>query len=65
MNSYSDDKELTDAVLAATKTVDGKIKLSCADAFKIAAELNVSPAEVGRICNERDIKVTRCQLGCF
>lgn len=40
-------------------------RLPCAVAFKIAKDLDVPVAEVGRTCNELDIKVVGCQLGCF
>ncbi len=39
--------------------------LACADAFKIAHDLDVPVADVGRTCNELGIKVMQCQLGCF
>jgi DNA-binding MurR/RpiR family transcriptional regulator len=39
--------------------------ISCAEAFKIAEELGISPAEVGRGCNELGMKIVACQLGCF
>jgi molybdate transport system regulatory protein len=40
-------------------------RLGCADAFRIAADLDVPLAEVGRACNELGIKMMQCQLGCF
>ncbi|HOT24017.1 MAG TPA: hypothetical protein PLB30_05620 [Thermoleophilia bacterium] len=40
-------------------------RLRCAVAFKIARDLDVPLAEVGRTCNELGIKVVGCQLGCF
>jgi hypothetical protein len=39
--------------------------LACNDAFRIARDLNVPLAEVGRSCNELGIKIVQCQLGCF
>jgi len=42
---------------------DGKI--SCAMAFKIAKENNVSTKEVGTLLNQLKIKIAHCQLGCF
>ncbi len=41
------------------------LRLSCAEAFKIARDLDVPPAVVGSTCNELGIRVTSCQLGCF
>ena len=42
---------------------DGKI--SCATAFKVARECNVSTKEIGRLLNQLKIKISNCQLGCF
>ena len=43
--------------------VDGR--LPCAEAFRIAKKLKVSPRRVGDAANELDIKIANCQLGCF
>lgn len=40
-------------------------RLACADAFRIARDLDVPVAQVGRTCDELGIKMTHCQLGCF
>lgn len=40
-------------------------RIACAAAFKIARDLDVPLAEVGRTCDELGIKVRHCQLGCF
>jgi len=40
-------------------------RLACAQAFKIAHDLDIPLADVGRTCNELGIKMVRCQLGCF
>jgi hypothetical protein len=40
-------------------------KISCRVAFKLAAETDVSPKELGIVLNEIGIKVAACQLGCF
>ncbi len=38
---------------------------ACRQLLALATRLNVSPAEVGRVCNEMKIKIRSCQLGCF
>ena len=43
--------------------VDGQ--LPCAEAFRIAREVRVSPAEVGRTADELGVRISRCQLGLF
>lgn len=40
-------------------------KITCAEARKIAEELNVAYIEVGRAANELRIKIRKCELGCF
>jgi hypothetical protein len=39
--------------------------IACEDAFRIARDLDVPLADVGRTCNELGLKVMQCQLGCF
>lgn len=46
----------------------GQIKnneLACAKAFKIADDLKVSAAEVGKTADLLDMKLVKCQLGLF
>ncbi|MBN1765954.1 MAG: hypothetical protein JW860_11895 [Sedimentisphaerales bacterium] len=40
-------------------------KIACRQCFDIANEYNVSLKIVGEICNENNIKIHACQLGCF
>jgi hypothetical protein len=61
----SENKDLANAVLERAREADGKKKLPCAKAFEIAREFGVAPVEVGHICNQQDIKICKCQLGCF
>ena len=39
--------------------------LPCAVAFKIAADLNISPEKIGACTDNLDIKLAKCQLGFF
>ena len=59
------EKEIIDAILDAANEVDGKNKLNCAQAFELAKKLDVAIAEIGRICNENNVRISNCQLGCF
>jgi hypothetical protein len=43
--------------------VDGK--LPCAAAFKIAEKFKVAPKVVGDEANRLNIRINKCQLGCF
>ncbi|MDL1967342.1 MAG: hypothetical protein LWW97_02030 [Deltaproteobacteria bacterium] len=40
-------------------------ELSCASAFLIAKELNVSPDKVGMITNSINCRLVKCQMGLF
>ena len=40
-------------------------KLVCKVAWEIASELDVPVREVGDYCNNNDIKIVACELGCF
>ena len=57
--------EKTQAVIEAAKDIEGKKKLTCAQAFELADRLNVSLSRIGEICNDIDISICSCQLGCF
>lgn len=54
-------KEITERLKQTA--ADGRI--SCTEARKIAEELEVPPQEVGEMCNELEIKIFGCVLGCF
>jgi len=59
-----DEKEqLVEAVLRAAEG-EGK-RLACAKAFELAAGHGAKLAEIGRICNENNVNICKCQLGCF
>ena len=40
-------------------------QLSAKQLRTLATELGVQPTDIGRICNGRNIRITRCQMGCF
>ena len=40
-------------------------KLPCEKAFNLAEELEITPKEIGKICNQEGIRIKKCQLGCF
>jgi hypothetical protein len=40
-------------------------KLHCGRAHAIAREYNVRLWEIGEACDEENIKIAGCQLGCF
>ena len=52
-------------IIAKLKETAREGKISCAMAFKIARESNISTKEVGALLNQLKIKISSCQLGCF
>ena len=58
-------EELVNAVLERAQKQDGRKKLACAEAFELAQEFEVEVVEIGRICNRQNIRIRKCQLGCF
>ena len=61
-------EQLIDAVLKSAKTSeesDGRKQLNCATAFELAKMFGVEVIEIGRICNQHNIRICHCQLGCF
>lgn len=59
------EKEIIEAVLEAANQVDGKNRLNCAQAFALAEKFDIAIGQIGRICNENDVRISNCQLGCF
>ncbi|MFC1586226.1 hypothetical protein ACFL5V_11830 [Fibrobacterota bacterium] len=45
--------------------VEGRKKIPCALAFEIHRQHEIPLKEIGEICNDRGIKISSCQLGCF
>jgi hypothetical protein len=43
----------------------GHRTISCARAFELHRQHDIPLAEIGRICDENDIRICACQLGCF
>jgi hypothetical protein len=44
---------------------DDRQRLTCAEAFGLAEKLEAQIGEIGRICNQNNVKICKCQLGCF
>ena len=59
------DNELGKLIDDSVDEKDGRKKLSCAAAFVIAGNFGVSLSEISRYCNQNEIKISNCQLGCF
>jgi len=59
------DDEIGKVIEEAAVQEDGGKKLSCAKAFILADEYGVKLIDISRYCNKNDIKISKCQLGCF
>jgi hypothetical protein len=46
-----------------SKAVDNR--LSCEKAHELSVTLHVPLREIGVLCNQLNIKISACQLGCF
>ncbi|MBN2207800.1 MAG: hypothetical protein JW759_00665 [Candidatus Coatesbacteria bacterium] len=57
--------EVLAAIMSASHEQDGRIRLNCADAFKIAEQQGVELTDISRVCNQNKIRISKCQLGCF
>ena len=61
-------EQLVDVVLKSAKSgrePDGRKQLTCAEAFELAKKYEAEIIEIGRICNQNNIRICKCQLGCF
>ena len=61
-------EQLVEAVLKSAKgkaRSDGRGQLTCAEAFELAKKYEAEIIEIGRICNQNNIRICKCQLGCF
>ncbi len=57
--------KLATAITDNSEQIDGKKRLPCALALKLARDHAVSARDVGRTCDDLGIAVSKCQLGCF
>ncbi|MHB1420214.1 MAG: hypothetical protein ACYCX4_11635 [Bacillota bacterium] len=57
--------EIPDKVLQAVKEAAPEGRISCAQAHELARELQVPLLIVGEAADHLNIKITKCQLGCF
>ena len=62
------EKKLVEAIINSAnngKAPHGRKSLACVTAFKLAKKYEVNVIEIGRLCNKHNIKICKCQLGCF
>lgn len=59
------DQDIITAISERTHKIEERDKLTCSDAFELAEKFNMEIIEIGRLCNKRNIRICKCQLGCF
>lgn len=52
-------------IIEKVKALATEGKITCAAARQLAQELNVEYKQVGQACNDAEIKIYACELGCF
>jgi len=52
-------------LVAAITKASREGRLTCEKAHELGKELDVSLEEIGAVCNELNIRIKDCQLGCF
>ncbi|MBC8470269.1 MAG: hypothetical protein H8D56_12425 [Planctomycetes bacterium] len=61
-------EELLNAIFKVINKVqasEDKKRLTCSEAFELANKYDVEIIEIGRMCNQHNIKISKCQFGCF
>jgi len=52
-------------IMEFVETKDGKLRLSCGKAHDIAKEYEVELSKIAKICEDKNIRIYSCELGCF
>lgn len=52
-------------IIEKLKELASNGKICCADARKLAEDLNVEKSKIGKACDEAGLKINGCELGCF
>jgi alanyl-tRNA synthetase len=52
-------------VVESAVEVNGRKTIPCARAFELHRQHGIPLREIGRICDEKGIRICACQLGCF
>ena len=59
------DADLLALIKSAARKVLGRVEIDCEAALALAARSGRSPADVGKLCNDNNIRICACQLGYF
>ena len=58
-------KKIDDAIITMLEALRKNNELTCASVFELALELKLPPMAIADVANLRNLKIRRCQLGCF
>jgi len=58
-------EEILEKVVGASDEINGRKKLSCKNAFELSEKFGIALHDITKCCNQNDIKIYACQLGCF
>lgn len=61
----TEESNLRDLIRETASEEEGRLRLSCAQAFALAEKAGVSVSDFGKACDQEKIKIAHCQLGCF
>ena len=53
---------MINSVIERTKESEGRKKLACAEALKLAQEFEVAIVKIGRICDQQNIKICKMSI---
>lgn len=59
------DKQQDESIRQTIRDLAAGGKAACNDLLELAQRTNTSPGRIGKLCDEMDIRVAACQLGCF
>ncbi len=65
VNSLNEQQKKRDEIIDRLKNQAKDGKIGCAVARRVAEEMQVSPGLIGKLCDELEIKIYACELGCF
>jgi hypothetical protein len=60
-----DQKKIGDEITPLLESMGKNNELTCSKVFELALQLKLNPMAIADVANLRNMKIHRCQLGCF
>ena len=60
-----DQKKIGDEITPLLESMGKNNELTCSKVFELALQLKLTPMAIADVANLRNMKIHRCQLGCF